>query len=188
MIPSPEPSGLVWSSQECIDSTPCKISDRLIPGLFERHSVNVGAPRQMFRAVLTDERRQRVHRCQALVAGRDRTLPRFFDVPQEPLYEIGAYVFDEKFIRSFAQGRARECDEQPQGVAIAVLRITSEVAVGGRYSSRKRLIQGARACLSFIDASRDIPFEATICLFEKFRCHRQISLRRAQRTVPEVCR
>jgi hypothetical protein len=120
---------LVWGSEECIDSAPFKISDRLVPAPFERHSVNVGAPGQMFQAVLTDERRQRVYRCQPLVAGRDRTLSRFFDVPQEPLYEISAYVFDEKFVRSFAQGRARECDEQPQGVAIAVLRVTSEVAV-----------------------------------------------------------
>ena len=83
----------------------------------------------MFWAVLADERRQRVHRCQPLVTRRDRTLSHFFDMPQEPLYEIGAYIFDEKLIRSFAQGRARECDEQPQGVAVAVLRVMSEVAV-----------------------------------------------------------
>jgi hypothetical protein len=41
--------------------------------------------------------------------------------------------------------------------------------------------------LSFIGASRHVPFEATIRLFQKFRGHRQISLGRTQFNVSEVC-
>src|SRR5260370_3939433 len=55
-----------------------------------------------------------------------------------------------------------------------------------RYSSRKRLIHGARALLSFIGASARVLLEATIRLLEQLRGHGEESLRCTKINMAEI--
>src|SRR5271165_2829331 len=96
----------------------------------------------MFGTALTDEGRQRAYRGQSLITCGDRTLSLFLDVTRELSHQICAEILHQQFIRLSVQRRACEEDQQPERITIAVLCVSSEVAIRGKVLQQEVLDPG----------------------------------------------
>src|SRR6266568_598618 len=96
----------------------------------------------MFGTALTDEGRQRAYRGQSLITCGDRTLSLLLDVAHEPSHQIGAELLHQQFIRLSVQRHACEDNQQPQCITVAVLCVSSKVALCGKVLQQEALDPG----------------------------------------------
>src|SRR5256885_541985 len=98
MISGSDPSVGVGRVEQRVDLVLFQVTDGNAGRAFEHNRTYSGAPWQVLRRSLRDERRQRVDCCQPLIPGRNAAPSDLFDVAHELSHQVRTDVFYKELI------------------------------------------------------------------------------------------
>ncbi len=119
---------LIRCRQEGVHLVLLQICDQRAGGFFHGNVLQFTAPLEMLRAVQTDETRQRVYSAKSLVSRRHAAFSFFFQFKQKGAYPLTRQVSDFEAVNGFTGLSCGKGQKQPKRVAVAFLRIGSQVA------------------------------------------------------------
>src|ERR1700755_296042 len=91
----------------------------------------------MFRAAIGYENSQSMNGCEALVVRVGATVPNFLQIRQKPAHQGGRDLGDYELVHFSLQLLGSKRDEQAERIAIAALRVTSQVTLTDQVLQKK---------------------------------------------------
>ena len=120
----------VGNLEQVVHLGPGEPADGLWDGLFRGDCTDAAAPFEMAWIAAGDEAREGADRREPLVAGLHGAAAVVFEVVEELPYAPGREVLNRDPIDGLADPGANEGEEEGEGIAVALLRVAGEVALG----------------------------------------------------------
>ena len=135
---------LIRCRQEHIHFLFFQVGNERAGGFLDGDVLQFAAPLDMFRAVQTDETRQRVYSGESLVSRRHTAFSFFFQFEQERAYSFTRQVDDFQAVNGFAGLSRRIGQKHPKGVTVAFLRVGSKIAFADQIFHQESTNPGAQ--------------------------------------------
>jgi hypothetical protein len=140
----------VWRGQERVDLGLVEIAETRPVIAFERDGADLAAPGNQLRAALADERRERMDRCQSLVARPDAAAAALLDVAEEAAHDIRRHLRHDQAIDGRLVVIGRKRDQESKRVTVTPLRIAGEVTLNDEMLEEEPTDPAARCTPSCV--------------------------------------